>query len=386
MDLVRDDITAMPDSPILEVWRMGFAVEDVIGLWAGEPDVPTPAFICDEAIRALRAGQTFYTHNRGIPELRLAIRDYLRRHYARDIGDDRIAVTTSGMNAVQILCQAMLTAGSKAVVITPSWPNIMRAMTIAGALVSEVPLRRSNTGWSLDLDKVFDACGPGTKMLYLASPANPTGWAISQPEATALLKMTRERGIALVSDEVYHRIVYDRPVSFSFLEIAEPDDSLFVVNSFSKSWAMTGWRMGWLTYPAAFLPVAEKLIQFNTSGGQAFLQYGAVAALSQGESFVAEFVERCRRGRDIVAGRLAVMPRVREVASNGSFYSMFEVEGVSDTLRFCKDVVIDARVGLAPGVAFGKGAESLIRLCYAKSPDNLETAMDRLDAYMRRMG
>jgi aspartate/methionine/tyrosine aminotransferase len=384
MNLVRDDILAMADSPILEVWRMGIGNPDVIGLWAGEPDIPTPAFICDAAIAALRAGHTFYTHNRGIPELRAALRRYLERHYHRDIGDDRIAVTSAGMNAVQILCQAMLGAGSKAVAITPSWPNIMRAMSINGAEVTEVPLRLSNAGWSLDLDAVADACGPGTKMLYLASPANPTGWAISPREAEALLALTRERGIALVSDEVYHRIVYDASVAFSFLSLARADDNVFVVNSFSKSWAMTGWRMGWFVAPEGFMAIAEKLIQFNTSGGQAFLQYGGVAALDHGENFVAEFVARCRRGREIVSRRLARIPRAREIASNGSFYSMFEVDGVEDTLGFCKDVVAGARVGLAPGVAFGKGAESLIRLCYAKSPENLESAMDRLEAYLRR--
>jgi aspartate/methionine/tyrosine aminotransferase len=382
MNLVRDQIVEMEDSPILEVWRMGFSIPDVIGLWAGESDLPTPPFICDEAIRALKAGHTFYTHNRGIPELRAAIGRYLKRLYGKDIADDRVAVTTAGMNAVQIVCQAVLGAGSKAVAITPSWPNVMGAMTICGADVAEVPLARSNSGWSLDLDAVTDACGPGTKMLYLASPANPTGWAIGRDEAEALLALTRERGIALVSDEVYHRIVYDRSIAFSFLQLAQPDDAVFVVNSFSKSWAMTGWRMGWLIYPEGFLPTVEKLIQFNTSGGQAFLQHGAVAALDQGESFVAEFVARCRTGRDIVSKRLAAMPRVREVASNGSFYSMFEVDGVSDTLAFCKDAVASARVGLAPGSAFGKGAETLIRLCYAKSPDQLEAAMDRLDAYL----
>ena len=384
MNLVRDDIAAMEDSPILEVWRMGFSIPDVIGLWAGEPDIPTPAFICDEAIRALRAGHTFYTHNRGIPELRAAIRRYLFRLYGQDIADERIAVTTAGMNAVQIICQALLGAGSKAVAITPSWPNIMRAMTISGAEVAEVPLRRSDSGWSLDIDAVAAACGPDVKLLYLATPANPTGWAIDPAEAQALLDLTRQHGIALLSDEVYHRIVYDRPVAFSFLEIARSDDSVFIVNSFSKSWAMTGWRMGWFIYPDGFMSTAEKLIQFNTSGGQAFLQYGAVAALDEGESFVADFVERCRVGRAIVSRRLARMPRVREVASNGSFYSMFEVEGVSDTIGFCKAVVAAARVGLAPGSAFGKGAETLIRLCYAKSPANLEAAMDRLEAYLAR--
>jgi aspartate aminotransferase len=382
MNLVRPEIDALEDSPILEVWRSGIDVPGVIGLWAGEPDVPTPAFICEAAIEALRAGHTFYTHNRGIPELRAAIARYLNRLYAKDIADDRIAVTSAGMNAVEILCQALLGAGSKAVAITPCWPNVMRAMTINGAEVTEVPLRLSHQGWSLDLEAVKAACVPGVNMLYLASPANPTGWAITPQEAVELLELTRSRNIALLSDEVYHRILYDAPVAFSFLELARPDDNVFVVNSFSKSWAMTGWRLGWMIFPSYFMPTAEKLIQFNTSGAQKFLQYGAIAALDDGEAFVAEFVGRCRAGREIVSRRLARMKRVREAPSNGSFYSMFEVDGVTDTLAFCKDLVKRAGVGLAPGVAFGRGAETLIRLCYAKSPANLETAMDRLETYL----
>ena len=223
------------------------------------------------------------------------------------------------------------------------------------------------------------ACRPGTKLLYLASPGNPTGWTITRDEAERLLAFCRERDIAILSDEVYHRIVYDRPVAFSFLEIARPDDSVFVVNSFSKSWAMTGWRMGWLIYPSGLSPAFEKLIQFNTSGGQAFLQAGGVAAIEQGEPFVAEFVARCAAGRDIVNARLDAMPGVTNIPNNGSFYAMFEVAGAEDTLAFCKRAVTEARVGLAPGVAFGKGAERLIRLCYAKSPENLQEAMDRLE-------
>jgi len=383
MSLIRADIETMADSPILEVWRTGIGVSDVIGLWAGEPDLPTPGFICDAATGALRAGHTFYTHNRGIPELRDAIARYLKRLYQMNISDNRIAVTTAGMNAVQIVCQALLGAGSKAVVITPSWPNVMRAMTISGAEVAEVSLKRNETGWSLDLDAVFDACTTGTKLLYLASPANPTGWTISREQAQSLLAFTRQRGIAILADEVYHRIVYGETVAFSFLQIAQPGDAVFVVNSFSKSWAMTGWRMGWLISPDWFLPTIEKLIQFNTSGGQAFLQYGGIAALDHGEEFVAEFARRCAVGRDLVTRRLSQMPRVREIPSNGSFYSMFEVDEVHDTLAFCKDAVAQARLGLAPGSAFGSGAETLIRLCYAKSPELLETAMDRLEAYLR---
>ena len=232
------------------------------------------------------------------------------------------------------------------------------------------------------MNAVEAACSAGVKMLYLASPANPTGWQISPDEARHLLALARARGFAIVSDEVYHRIVYDRRVAFSFLEIAAPQDNVFIINSFSKAWAMSGWRLGWMIYPGYFLPTAEKLIQFNTSGGQAFLQHGAVAALDEGEAFVAEFVGRCRAGRDIVSRRLAAMPRVREIASEGAFYSMFEVQGVTDTLGFCMELVREARLGLAPGVAFGSGAETLIRLCYAKTGALLEEAMDRLEAHL----
>lgn len=383
MSLIRADIQAMADSPILEVWRMGAAIPGVIGLWAGEPDVPTPDFICDAAASALRAGKTFYTHNRGIPELRDAISRYLLRLYGTPVVDGRIAVTSAGINAVQIVCQALLEAGSKAVAITPSWPNVIRAMTIAGASVKEVPLSRNTSGWSLDLNTVFEACVPGTKLIYLASPANPTGWTIGRTQAQALLTFARERGISILADEVYHRIVYDRPVAFSFLEIASADDAVFVLNSFSKSWAMTGWRLGWLVFPEWFMPTSQKLIEFNTSSAPLFLQYGAVAALDDGEAFVAGFVERCGAGRNVISQRLAAMPRVREIPSEGAFYAMFEVDGVHDTLAFCKQTVTAARVGLAPGSAFGTGAETLIRLCYAKSDKLLDEAMDRFARFLR---
>ena len=381
MPLVRPRIDAMQDSPILDVWRMGFSVEGVIALWAGEPDVPTPRFICEAAERALAEGQTFYTHNRGIPPLRAAIADYLKAIFGASVSDDRIAVTSAGMNAVQIVCQAVLDPGDKAVVVTPSWPNIMRAMEISGAEIVSVPLTQGANGWSLDMERLLTAC-QGARLVYFASPANPTGWMITPEEAKTLLVFCRAHGIAILSDEVYHRIVYNQARAFSMLDISRPDDAVFIVNSFSKSWAMTGWRMGWLIYPDGFLPTAEKLIQFNTSGGQAFLQYGGIAALRHGEAFVAEFVGRCAQGRALVEARLARMARVKVVPGNGSFYAMFSVDGVSDTLAFCKTAVVEARLGLAPGVAFGAGAESLIRLCYAKQPELLEEAMNRLERFV----
>ena len=379
---IRPRIEELQDSPILEVWRSGIGVPGVIGLWAGEPDVPTPDFICDAAMAALKAGKTFYTHNRGIPELRSALADYLERLYGNRVSDSRIAITSSGMNSVVLTAQAIAEPGDNCVVIAPSWPNIMRAFEVHGCSIRAVALDHSNDGWRLDMQKVFDACDSRTRAIYYASPGNPTGWMLERDQAEELLAFARRTGIHLIADEVYHRLVYDRPLAPSILEIARADDPLFLVNSFSKSWAMTGWRMGWLIFPEGSAGSMEKLIQFNTSGGQEFLQHGAIAALRDGEPFVKSFVERCCQGRDIVNARLLAMKGVSIVPNAASFYTMFAVEGVSDTMDFCKRALKEALVGLAPGTAFGGGAEGHIRLCYAKSPENLHEAMDRLERFI----
>ena len=283
MSLIREDIAALQDSPIVDVWRSGAAVADVIGMWVGESDVPTPPFICEAASKAMAEGHTFYAPNRGIPELRQALADYYRRLYGMDIPDRRIAVTQSGMNAVMLVAQMTVRPGDNVVAITPSWPNIMRAMQINGAAVREVPLSHGNDGWSLDPERVFERCDGRTRVIYLASPGNPTGWMIGREQAAALLDFARRRNIALLSDEVYHRIVYDGQAAFSLLEIARPDDPVFVVNSFSKAWAMTGWRVGWTIYPDGLAAEYEKMIQFNTSAGRPSCNMGRSRRSSEGE-------------------------------------------------------------------------------------------------------
>ena len=382
MSLVRHDIEVLEDSPIVEVWRMGYGDPSVIGMFAGEPDVPTPDFICEATAQALKDGKTFYTPNRGIGPIREALADYMEMLYKVRVPEHRIALTPSGMSAVMLIAQATVKPGDNVVAITPSWPNIMRAMQICGAEAREVAMTPGNAGWSLDLDKVFEACDANTKVIYLASPGNPTGWMIPREDAERLLAFCRARNIAILSDEVYHRLVYDREVAFSFLEIAGPNDPVFVVNSFSKAWAMTGWRLGWIVYPEGLKDAFEKLIQFNTSGAPEFLQVGAIAALKHGEAFVKFFAERCRQGRELVNERLGRMKRVHNIPNQGSFYAMFSVDGVDDTLTFCKRAVVEAGVGMAPGFSFGKGAERHIRLCYAKSEALLTLAMDRLEAFV----
>lgn len=382
MTLIRPAIEILEDSPIVEVWRMGYNDPEVIGMFAGEPDVPTPAFIRDAAAKSLAEGNTFYTPNRGVAGMGDAISRYIRRTWGVDVPESRIALTASGMSAVMLIAQATAEAGDNVVAVTPSWPNILRAMQINNAEVREVAMTPGNAGWHLDLDALMARCDDRTKVIYLASPGNPTGWMIPRDQAERLLEFARARNIAILSDEVYHRTVYGMNAAFSFLEIARPTDPVFVVNSFSKAWAMPGWRLGWVVYPEGCKDAFEKLIQFNTSGAPAFLQHAAIVALDQGEDFVREFAARCDAGRQVVNERLGRMKRVRNIPSEGAFYAMFSVDGVTDTLAFCKRAVVEAKIGMAPGTSFGQGSEHYIRLCYAKSPELLHTAMDRLEKFL----
>lgn len=385
---IRPSIQHLEDSEIVDVWKMGFSIPDVVGLWVGEGDLPTTKFVCDAAAEALASGQTYYTYKRGIPELRHALIDYHRDLYGIELTEDRIAVTSGGMNAMMLIVQTLIGAGDNMVCVSPVWPNIYRTVEIMGGEARQVPMQGRNDGWHLDMDRLFDACDSRTRAIYVASPGNPTGWIMPEEQRRALLDFCRQRGIALLADEVYNRLVYNQPVAPSFLEIATPDDPVFVVNSFSKTWAMTGWRVGWMVMPRNVTPVIDRLIEFNTSGGQPFLQAACVKAVREGEEWVKWMVARCRSGRDLVLERLAGMNRVNVIPADASFYLMLQVADLGkeagSALDFCKRLVVEGRVGLAPGTAFGAGGEGYLRLCYAQSNDRLAEAMDRFEAFLRK--
>ncbi|MFQ5776218.1 MAG: pyridoxal phosphate-dependent aminotransferase [Kiloniellaceae bacterium] len=381
---LRPEIERLETSRIAEVWQLGFGRKNLIPLWVGEGDLPTPAFICEAAAQAMREGKTFYTHKRGIPELRAAIAAYTRGLYGIDLDDERVTVTSSGMNGIMLILEAIAGPGDNVAVITPVWPNILSAIRIVGGQVKPVGLDHvPEGGFRLDLDRLAAAVEEGTRALFIATPGNPTGWVMAPEEQRAALDLCRERGIWLIADEVYARFVYEGPAGGraaapSFLQLAEPDHPLIVVNSFSKTWAMTGWRMGWLVTPASLTETLDRLIEFNTSGAPHFLQYGCLAAIRDGEPFVKEMVERCRRGGELVFQRLSAMPRVRVARPRGSFYAFFAVEGLRDSLAFAKRVLEETAVGLAPGSAFGPGGEGHLRLCFASSAERLSEALDRL--------
>jgi len=376
----------LSETGIAEVAMSVFGDPDVVPLWFGEGDLVTPDFVRNAAAKALQAGETFYTWQRGIPELRAALSAYTERLYGIKCPVDRISVTTGGMQAILLSCQLLLDPGDNIVIVSPIWPNITSAARLMRGEPKYVALDRQRDGsFKLDLQKVFDAVDGRTRAIFVNSPGNPTGWTMTADEQRAILDFARKRGIWVMADEVYARLIYTRPVAPSFLELAGPDDPLIVLNSFSKPWAMTGWRIGWLTHPAALGDQIAKLVQINTSGVPAFLQRGAVAALEKGDAFITEMVERCRAGRELVFQRLSAQPRVTIARPEAAFYNFFSIDGVTDTMSFCKTLAKQYKVGLAPGEAFAAGGQGNIRLCFASGAEQLSRGLDRIEAAIKAL-
>ncbi|HVJ52786.1 MAG TPA: pyridoxal phosphate-dependent aminotransferase [Aliidongia sp.] len=382
-DGVRPRIASLEASLIGEVSRLGFGQPDVLPLWFGEGDEPTPAFICEAAAAALRAGETFYTFNLGIPPLRQALAEYETGLHERSVTPDRVVVTSSGMQGIYLTVQSIVDPGENVLVVSPVWPNIRHAIEIFGGEARDVALGRTNDGgFRLDLAALEARLDGKTKAVFVNSPNNPTGWTASRAEAQALLDFTRRHGLWLIADEVYARVVYDGKVAPSFLDIIEPDDRVVVVNSFSKAWCMTGWRLGWIVVPASWQEMLAKIIQYNTSGSPTFIQHAGVTAVTEGESFIARMNAQFRAGRDLVMERLGHLPRVRLRTPDAAFYAFLQVDGLADSLDYAKRILAETRVGLAPGAAFGLGGEGHLRLCFAASRDRLEPALDRLAKFL----
>jgi aspartate aminotransferase len=376
----------LTESPISDVANTVFSDPDVVPLWFGESDLVTPDFIRDAAAKGLQSGETFYTWQRGTPDLRAALSAYTERLYNIKCPPDRLSLTTGGMQAILLCCQLLVDPGDNVVIVSPIWPNITSAVKLVGGEPRYVALDRQADGrWKLDMQKIFDSVDDRTRAVFVNSPGNPTGWTMTSDEQRALLDFARKRGLWIMADEVYARLIYTRPVAPSFLEIATPEDPVLVLNSFSKPWAMTGWRLGWLTHPAALGDQIAKLVQINTSGVPAFLQRGAIAALDKGDEFVTQMVERCRSGGELVFQRLSGIPRVTISRPEAAFYSFFSVDGVSDTMAFCKKLAKEYKVGLAPGEAFAAGGQGNIRLCFASSAERLSKGLDRIESAIKAL-
>jgi aspartate/methionine/tyrosine aminotransferase len=377
---MRPVIAGLPASKIREVANAGLGRSDVLAFWFGESDEATPSFVNDAAVASLRAGETFYSHNLGLPELRDALAGYLSGLHGA-VGADRIAVTSSGVSALMIASQLLVGPGDEVVAVVPVWPNITAQPAILGAQVRRVPLQVQEGAWVLDMPALLEAITPQTRAVLVNAPNNPTGWTLSRAEQQTLLTHCRQTGTWIVADEVYERIYFEpgAQAAPSFLDIAEPQDRLVVTHSFSKSFLMTGWRLGWLVLPPGLSGDVAKLIEFNTSCAPVFVQRAGLAAVREAEAFVPGLVQRLKTCRDTLIPRLAALPRVSIATPRGGMYAFFRVAGEDDSLAFAKRLVEEVGLGLAPGVAFGDEAEGWLRWCFAsRDPARLVEGVGRL--------
>jgi aspartate/methionine/tyrosine aminotransferase len=387
MHTMRQTVLDLEESKIREVANAGMGRSDVLAFWFGESDEVTPDFIREAAIASLRAGETFYAHNLGLPELREAIAAYASKLHG-GVGPERVAVTSGGVNALMLACQAVVDAGDEVVAVTPVWPNLPAQALIMGAKLKRVSLTPKQGAWTLDLQQLLDAITPATRLLIVNAPNNPTGWTLSRDEQQAILDHCRKTGTWILADEVYERLYFEPTANRcapSFLDVAAADDRLIVAHSFSKSFLMTGWRLGWLVMPPAMTHHMGKLIEFNTSCASVFTQRAAVEAIQRTDEVTPRVVAHLKTCRDTLVPLLQAIPRVELTPAKGGMYAFFKLDGFDDSLVLAKRLVAEAGIGLAPGNAFAPEAQGWLRWCFAsKDVGRLRQGVDRLATWLSR--
>lgn len=379
----RAAVRALTASKIRELYNEGVGRKDILAFWVGEPDEPTPDFVRRAGMESIAAGELSYTHNLGIPELRETLAAYISRLH-RKTSEGQIAVTSAGVNALMVASQLLVDPDDRVVEVVPLWPNLLEIPKILGARVATVALAFSPSGWKLDVEKLLAELTPGTRALYLNSPNNPTGWTVSSEAQRAILEHCRRHGIWILADDAYERLYFHgNGIAPSFLDIIDEGDRVISANTFSKAWRMTGWRLGWLVVPPSLTADLGKLVEYNTSCTPVFVQRAGVAAIDEGEPVIAHTLERFRRARDFLVRKLASLDRVEVAVPDGTMYAFLRIDGVTDSLAFCKRLVRSHGLGLAPGSAFGPEGEGFVRWCFAADEAKLAQGAERLALALR---
>ena len=374
---------AVDISRIRELAALADKVPGVYKLYFGESNIPTPDFIKKAAQRAIQDNYTFYTPNAGYLELRQAIsQKALELQGLVYDPETEVIVTGSGVTALMLSVFTLLGRGEKAIILSPAWPNSKSIVQMVGGIPVEVPLVEGRDRYLLDLDRVKASIDEKTRLLILSSPSNPLGWVATVEEQKALAELAYQRGIILLSDEVYERIVYNGPAVPSIVKVAPQREGVMIAHSFSKSYCMTGWRVGYCLGSKEAIDQMVKLQEFVVSHPSSVSQRAAITALAEGEAFVKGMVERYRSQRDLMYSRLIRMKGLEVKKPEGAFYVFPRVEGLRDSFDFAKDLLLKKAVGVAPGCAFGLGGEGCIRLCFAADREVIAPALDRLEEYL----
>jgi aspartate/methionine/tyrosine aminotransferase len=389
MPSVAVSAARVPGSRIRELAEIALRMQGVHKLYFGESNLPTPDFIKQAAVRALADGHTFYTSNAGLPSLRETITQYYWRLHHVGLDPERnLVVSASGVQALNLAIRCILDPGDEALILTPAWPNGSAIVEMCSARPIHIPHVLARDRYTIDFEALERAATSRTKLIIYTSPSNPLGWVANEFEQTKLRDFARRRGLWLLADEVYERLSYKADGAAtpapSILRMTDSSDAVVVIQSFSKSYCMTGWRLGWLVARPDLIARARELNEFVVSHATSFIQKAGEVALNDGEPWIAELHARLRANRDFCAAALRSMPGVTLPEPEGAFYLFPRIEGVSDSFAFCKQLLMDEKVGVAPGVAFGEGGEGSVRLCYAAEREILEPALERLGSFLRR--
>ncbi len=377
---VLENLASNPGDAILRYTQEKIAQgQEIISLVQGQSDLKTPDFIINATTKAMQDGKTFYGPTPGQPFLRESLSRYYKNIYGANVSPDRFFVTPSGTTAMHVALSMVLEPGDDIVAITPIWKNLISAVELTGATTTNVPLTLGQDNqWRLDLDKLFDSVSARTRAILIVTPSNPAGWTANATEIRAILNFARTNGLWVIADEVYGRMMYGQKHAPSFLDIADENDNLLLLNSFSKNWSMTGWRVGWLVGPRNVEEKIRNAALYTFLCTPTFLQYGAAAALDEGEEFLAAHMDLWSRNRDTVMDKLGNHPRITVLKPQATYYALFRVEGETDCLSLARQCIDKAGVALAPGCAFGAVSKGYLRLCFAGGEEKLNTVLDKL--------
>jgi len=378
----------VPHSRIRELAEIAMSMDGVLKLYFGESNLPTPEYIKRAAQKAMADGFTFYTENAGLPSLRKSLARYYQELQGVELDPaNEIVITASGVQALNLGIRCVIDPGDEALVLTPAWPNGASNVAMANGVAKEIAQPLVGDRYQIDFAALEAAITPRTRMLLYTSPSNPLGWVATVEEQRQLLEFARRHNLWLIADEVYERLNYTGPKPTTpaptILKLATRDDAVIVVQSFSKIYCMTGWRLGWLVARRDLAARATQLNEFIVSHAPSFAQRAAETALLWGENTLCEMLVRLKENRDFCLAALAKMPGVTVPKPDGAFYVFPKIAGANDSFDFCKRLLLETKVGLAPGIAFGAGGEGSVRICYAAERNIVEEAMARLAMFLR---
>ncbi len=387
------EFLGVAESPMVTIATAAEAMPGSIKLCYGESDLPTPAFICEAADAALKAGHTFYTHTAGCTELRQAIADKVHALHGVTYAASEIMSTVGASMAIYAAIRAVITRGDNAVIVSPAYAIFSNGVIMSGGEPRPVPLAREGVRYRLDLDRLRAAIDRRTRLIVVNSPSNPTGWMIGVEEQRALLELAAQHDLVILADEVYERLVYhDKPqgwsprvaasVAPSFARVAGNRDRLIVVNSFSKTYNMTGWRLGWAQASEATITTMYRAVEFMTSNPSAMVQQAGIVALRDGEPHLKDLRAHYASRRAQVTAALSAIPQVSLPEPQGAFYAFPQIAGLTDSTAFATQLLRGTGLALAPGVGFGSSGEGCVRICFAASEATVTAALEKFRNFL----